>query len=339
MDYQKQYVDFFKKFVKIKKPLKVVFDCSNGTTGIILKELFRKRQATSDKRQVNYVLLNAKPDGNFPAHGPNPLVKGAMRQVGREVREPRRWVGAPTAKRVGADLGIIFDGDGDRVFFIDNKGRWIDPNESAYVLTRMFKPPYVVGIVSSWRLKKLKVENRKRQVFISQVGHYFFKKLMREKKATLGLEHSGHYYFKDFFYCDSGIFAAIQVINFVSALKMPFSEWLDTLPKYYRSGEINMKLVTSEKRQVKRILEKIEKRYKNQGCKISKLDGLTVEFGPSPLKEREAKRFGRNYSFKGEGWFNVRPSNTEPLLRLNVEATGKKLFNEKLKEIKKIING
>ena len=334
MDYQKQYVDFFKKFVKIKKPLKVVFDCSNGTTGIILKELFRKRQATSDKRQVNYVLLNAKPDGNFPAHGPNPLVKGAMRQVGREVREPRRWVGAPTAKRVGADLGIIFDGDGDRVFFIDNKGRWIDPNESAYVLTRMFKPPYVVGIVSSWRLKKLKVENRKRQVFISQVGHYFFKKLMREKKATLGLEHSGHYYFKDFFYCDSGIFAAIQVINFVSGLKTDFANWLDNLPKYYRSGEINFEVRDKEK-----VLNKIEKRYKNQGCKISKLDGLTVEFGPSPLKERFLSKHLASHSFKGEGWFNVRPSNTEPLLRLNVEATGKKLFNEKLKEIKKIING
>lgn len=290
MDYLKSYSDFLKKFLKPKRKLKVVFDCSNGTTGIILKKIFRKLNV---KGQMSIVLINDRPDGNFSAHGPNPLIKGATRQLEKKVKKQK------------ADLGVIFDADGDRVFFVDNRSRWVDPNESAYILTKFFKPPYVVGAVSSKRIKT-------KGTIISRVGHYFFKKLMREKKASLGLEHSGHYYFKNFFYCDSGILAAIYVINFVSSLETDLASWLDNLPKYYRSGEINFKVKDKEK-----VLAKIEKKYKKSSGKISKLDGLTIEFK--------------------DWWFNVRPSNTEPLLRLNVETTNKKLINQKLKEIKKII--
>src|SRR3989338_9454836 len=132
MDYIKSYIDFLIQFIKVKRPVKVVFDCSNGVTGIILKELFRKSKIKNQKSKIDAVFINDKVDGNFPAHGPNPLVKGATKQLEREVRKPRRWVGAPTAKRVGADLGVIFDGDGDRGVFFDNKGRWIDPNEAAF---------------------------------------------------------------------------------------------------------------------------------------------------------------------------------------------------------------
>src|SRR3989338_10740865 len=162
ISYVRNYVDFLKKFLKPKRKLKVVFDCSNGTNGRILRQL-----TTNDKR-LTAVIINDKPDGNFPGHGPNPLAEGATRQLEREVKKHQ------------ADLGVIFDADGDRVFFLDNRGRWIDPNETAYILTRLFRPPYVTGIVSSWRLKGDKA-------FVSRVGHYFFKKLMREKKASLGL--------------------------------------------------------------------------------------------------------------------------------------------------------
>jgi phosphomannomutase len=290
-----------------------------------------------------FIILNEKPDGNFPGHGPNPLVKGATEQLKKEV------------KRVGADLGVIFDGDGDRVFFVDNRGRLINANEIGYILTRMFKPPYVVGEVSSWRLKNIrrsdlqnieKDYNKKlnigrsdlqKLVCISRVGHYFFKKLMREKKATLGLEHSGHYYFKDFFYCDAGIFAAIHIINFISGLKTDLANWLDKLPKYYRSGELNFRIDGTNARKsnlqnikknviktsiwggrTSKILKTIEKKYKNQARSISKLDGLTIEFS--------------------NWWFNLRPSNTENLLRLNMEATNKKVLDEKLREIRRIIS-
>ena len=135
---------------------------------------------------------------------------------------------------------------------------------------------------------------------------------MREKKASLGLEHSGHYYFKNFFYCDSGIFAAIQVINFVSGLKDGLGDWLDSLPKYYRSGELNFEVEDKEKN-----LEKTEKFFKKSAKKIIKMDGLTMEFS--------------GY------WFNLRPSNTENLLRFNIEARNNKVLNEKIKEIKKCL--
>lgn len=289
MNYTNLYVNFLKKFLRSKRKLKVIFDCSNGTTGIILKKLLHPTPYGLRAKFINY-----KPDGNFPAHGPNPLAKGATRQLEKAVKKQK------------ADLGVIFDADGDRVFFLDNQGRWVDPNETAYILMNLFKSPYVIGIVSSWRLKKAP------KAFVSRVGHYFFKNLMREKNASLGLEHSGHYYFKDFFYCDSGIFAAIQVINFVSGLKTDLASWLDQLPPYYRSGEINFEVKNKEK-----ILEKIERQYQNQRVKISKLDGLTVEFP--------------GY------WFNVRPSNTENLLRLNVESIDKKILKQELQNLKKLI--
>lgn len=312
MNYINLYVDFLKKFLKPKRKLRVVFDCSNGVTSLVLKELFLKSNV---KGQMSVVFINDKIDGNFPAHGPNPLIKGATKQLEKEVKKQK------------ADLGIIFDGDGDRVFFLDNRGRWVDPNESAYILTQVFKPPYVAGIVSSWRIKNITSCDDVNLIYISRVGHYFFKKLMREKKASLGLEHSGHYYFKKFFYCDSGILAAIEVINFVSVLKTDFASWLDKLPNYYRSGELNFNIghpmsknyrniETSDIQKLK-ILKKIEVRYKNKAIKIDKLDGITLEFK--------------------DWWFNIRPSNTEPFLRLNLETTSKKLLNQKLKEIKKSI--
>ncbi|MDO8430287.1 MAG: hypothetical protein Q7S73_02895 [bacterium] len=322
MNYLNLYADFLKRFLKPKRELKVVFDCSDGVTGIILKELFRKSNVKSQTLKVTPFFINDKVDGNFPAHGPNPLANGATKQLEKEVKKQK------------ADLGVIFDGDGDRVFFLDNKGRWIDPNESAYILMQIFKPPYVVGIVSSWRLKESNVkgpaEGEARQgrqmskVFVSRVGHYFFKNLMRKKKASLGLEHSGHYYFKDFFYCDSGIFAAIQVINFISGLKTDLASWLDKLPKYYRSGEINFRIENKEL-----VLREVEKFYKKSAKKISKIDGITMEFS-SP-----SAGSGQNSS---EFWFNLRPSNTENLIRLNIETTSKLLLDKKLKEIKKVIS-
>ena len=147
MKYKNLYINFLKQFLKPKQKLKVIFDCSNGTTGIILKSLLNAKRLP-----LNAVLLNAKPDGYFPAHGPNPMAKGAMEQLQKAVLEEK------------ADLGIIFDADGDRVFFVDNRGRPVDAHEIGFVLTQMFKPPFVVSSISSWRLKKWKVESGKLKV-------------------------------------------------------------------------------------------------------------------------------------------------------------------------------
>lgn len=294
--YLDSYVKFLKKFLEPRRKLKVVFDCSNGTTGIILKELFRRSN-------VVVVFINDKPDGNFPAHGPNPMAKGAVRQLAKEVLKRK------------ADLGVIFDADGDRVFFVDNRGRAVDSNETGFILMQRHRPPYVVGVTSSWRLKKLsgvKSPFGGRKVYESKVGHYFFKKLMRKYKANLGLEHSGHYYFRKFFYSDSGILAAIEVINFISKTQSGLASWLDGLPRYYRSGEINFKVKDKEG-----ILKRVERIYKAKQCKIYKIDGLTVEFK--------------------NGWFNLRPSNTENLMRLNVEFSDKKTLRKILGEAGKEI--
>ena len=302
MDYAFSYSKFLKDFLKPKKKLKVVFDCSNGTTGFVLKKLF------GGNKLVEAIFINDKPDGNFSAHGPNPLAEGADSQLRTEVR------------KLGADLGIIFDADGDRVFFVDNRGRTVEAHEIGYILMKMFKPPYVAGINSSWRIKKFseaKSASGGRQVLISRVGHYFFKKIMRGKNASLGVEHSGHYYFKKFFYCDSGILAAIEIINFISGLKKDFADWLDYLPKFYRSGEINFEVSDKEE-----IMKKIEKVYKDTAKKISKMDGLTMEFKVGGA----------------EWWFNVRPSNTENLLRLNLESGDKKIFKKELKNLEDLIS-
>lgn len=289
MDYINLYAKFLRKSLEPKRPLRVIMDCSNGTTGLVLEKLLR------GNKLIDYKLINANPDGNFPAHGPNPLASGAAVQLEREVKKRR------------ADLGIIFDADGDRVFFVDNRGRLTDAHEIGFALMQMFKPPYVVSTIASWRLKKV------RGAVLSPVGHYFFKNIMRRKKASVGLEHSGHFYFRDFFWCDSGILSAILIMNFVSGLENGLADWLDALPKYYRSGEINFKV--SDK-QI--ILDKIKKKYAGMVTKTGNSDGLTMEFG-------------NNF------WINVRPSNTENLLRLNVEAKTRKTLETELKKIRKVI--
>ena len=308
MDYFQLYTDFLKKFLKPRQKLKVVFDCSNGTTGIILKKLFQKLIIENRKSKLKTIFINDKPDGNFPGHGPNPLAKGAMGQLQKAVLKHN------------ADLGVIFDADGDRVFFVDNRGRQIQADETGYLLLQELKPKsYAISVISGNLLKDSRFQILNSRFFVSRVGHYFFKKLMREKKIPLGLEHSGHYYFQfpEFggAVWDSGILAAIHMINFVSKLNQPISAYLDKLPKYHRSGEINTK-INNQKSIIKK-LKNVESYYKRQHAKISKLDGLTVEFS--------------------DFWLNARASNTENLLRLNLEAKNKKLLNRELKRVKRLL--
>lgn len=289
MNHINSYVIFLKRFLKLKRPLKVVIDCSNGTAGLVMEKLLK------GNKSVHYKMLNSRPDGNFPAHGPNPLAAGAAAQLEKEVKKQK------------ADLGIIFDADGDRVFFTDDRGRLTDAHEIGFALMQVFKPPFVVSTIASRRLKNVKGS------VISPVGHYFFKNIMRKKKASVGLEHSGHFYFRDFFWCDSGILAAIEIMNFVSGLDDGLADWLDSLPKYHRSGELNFKVADK-----KSVLEKIRKIYGKHADKVSHLDGLTLEFG-------------------NDFWMNIRPSNTENLLRLNLEARTGKILETELKKIRKII--
>src|SRR3990167_6992312 len=176
------YSDFLKKNLNPQKKLKVIFDCSNGTAGPILKQL------TINNEQLTTYFINDKPDGNFPAHGPNPLKSGALKQLQNKV------------KKYKADLGIIFDADGDRVFFIDNLGRFINPDAIAKLLIWNLKPKkIIIDVRTGWLIKKM----------------------MRKTNADFAAEYSGHYYFKNFFFVDSGILAAIEIINAIS--KLPYN--------------------------------------------------------------------------------------------------------------------
>jgi|GEM_PF-329028 len=292
--YLKEYAKFLKRFIKIKRPLRIVFDCSNGVAGLVLKDLL------GGNKKIDPVFINEKPDGNFPAHSPNPLVSGSLDQIKKEVIKRR------------ADLGIIFDADGDRVFFVDNKGNKIDPDIIGYILMNKFKSPYVVSTISSWRVKKV------RGAIVARVGHLFMKEMMRKKKASLGMERSGHYYFKNFFYCDSGVLAALEIINFIGNLKIKFSDCVEMLPVYYQIPESNFSLSAGAKnKDLEKKILKIENIYKPIAKKIKKDDGLLVEME--------------------DWWFSLRFSNSENLFRLNIEGDSQELINLKHKELKRLI--
>ena len=311
MDYIKIYADFLKKKLSPQKKLKVVFDCSNGTTGLILKQLI-----TNNKQLITH-FINDKIDGNFPAHGPNPSEIGALEQLQTAVLKEK------------ADLGAIFDADGDRVFFIDNLGIFIDADVIGRLLIWHLNPKkIVIDTRAGWLIKKLTANNL--QLTISRAGHYFIKKLMRKIKADFGAEKSGHYYFaikeadKEKLYIDSGILAAVEAINAISKLPYSLADFNDLLPQYYRSGEININInsvnIQTQPDNINEILKKIEENFKNQftdQLKISYIDGLTIESAPPT----------------GGWWFNLRPSNTEPVLRLNIEAENQEILDDLIKKL------
>lgn len=309
----KIYAEFLKKFLKPAKPLKVVFDCSNGTAGLILNYLKTKKLKT--------VFINDKPNGNFLVHGPNPWARGAMNHLKKEVLRQK------------ADLGIIFDADGDRVFFIDNLGRSIEPDAIARLLIWQIQPKKIVyDVRTGWLVRKIATQNS--QLTTSRAGHFYIKKLMQKIKADLGVEKSGHYYYKKFFYCDAGILTAIEIINAVSKLPYSLADFANLLPQYFRSGEINIKMnYELRSKNYEFLFKKIKDFYKlkpkTQNLKtINYLDGLTMEFSDDPASRSPG----------GSWWFNLRPSNTEPLIRLNIESESQKILQKEKNNLIRIIS-
>lgn len=296
------YANFLKRHLDLQKPLKVVFDCSNGATGIVLKSLKTKSY------KLEAILINSNPDGNFPAHSPNPTIEGVKSQLQKAVLKNK------------AGLGVIFDGDGDRAFFIDNLGRPIDTDVIAYLLIWHFKAEKaLVDLITGWLVKRIAKEELGVKIIESRVGHYFMKKLMRRKNLEFGAERSGHYYFKNFFGLDSGIMTAIEVVNAVSKLPYSLSDFADLLGGFfYNTGEVNFKFSGNKEK----LFKIFEQKYEKSASRVSCLDGLLMEFD-SPA---------------GSWWFNVRFSNTEPLLRLNLEAEKREVLKSRFQEVIKLIN-
>lgn len=289
------YANFLNRFLNPQKPIRIIFDCSSGSTGPIVEKLLK-----ANNSKLKAKIINGIPNGNFPAHSPDPLELNATKQLQKEVLKNK------------ADLGIIFDGDGDRVIFIDNKGLRVDPDIISKLIIWETRPQkVVVEPTTSWIVTKTNILNSKFLILNSKVGHYFIKKMMRQNKADLGTERSGHYYFKNFFYADSGILAAIYTINAVSKLPYKLSDFVNLSPKYFRK-EINIKINESKK-----LIERVNKHYSKLAIHISRIDGLTMEFP--------------------DWWFNIRLSNTEPLIRVNIESLSKEVLNNKVKKLASLL--
>lgn len=287
--YLNLYAEFIKKFLNLGKPLKVVFDCSNGSAGLVIKRL----KVPNSK----FSLLNSRPNGRFPAHGPDPTESGATRQLQRTVLKEK------------ADLGVIFDDDGDRAYFVDNRGRLIPSYLVAYLLFLETKPPYIADNPTFHYLKMASLLRGK--TFISPVGSYFVKKLMRQKSANRGAEYSGHYYFKEFFYADSGILTAIKIINAFSRMPYSSSDFVNLQAKKIYTALFNIK---SQRPHI--VLSKIKKIFRKRAKRIKILDGLTFEF---------------------KDWFLIaRPSNTEPLVRVFIGAENNAFILRASKAIKRL---
>jgi phosphomannomutase len=295
------YLVFLEKNTEIKNfsNLKMAVDFANGCTG----PFFRKLANTF---KLNYIGIFEEPDGNFPNHEPNPLKTENLGALQEKIRSQN------------LDLGIAFDGDGDRIIFFDEKG---NPQRADFILAILAKhylkrkfPESKIRVVLDARTSRgvrdvLKEE--KIELIKSRVGYPFIKFLMRKNKALLGAELSGHFFWKENCYSESPLLTLFRVLEILAIEKRPLSQLVAPVNKYFSSKEINFEVEDKIGK-----IKELEKIYSDG--QISKIDGLTVEYQ--------------------DWWFNIRPSNTEQVLRLTVEANSKELLAEKIKELTEAIN-
>ena len=276
-----EYVKYLLSLVDVSamRRLTVVVDAGNGMAGLTVP-------AVLSHLDVDLVGLFMELDGSFPHHQPNPL-------------EPKNLVDARNAVReYGADVGLVFDGDADRVFVIDEKGGVVSPSAVAGMIAvdELAREPggtVVVNTITSDAVSEIVTEHGGK-VVVSKVGHTYMKALMASEDAVFGGEHSAHYYFRDFFGADTGMLAGLHVLSTLGHTDTPLSELVASYTRYAASGEINS-TVADQRATMERVARAV-----GADARISWEDGVKIS---------------------GDGWWvSLRPSNTEPLLRLNVEA-------------------
>ncbi|HET9342790.1 MAG TPA: hypothetical protein VFO25_07750 [Candidatus Eremiobacteraceae bacterium] len=253
---------------------------------------------------VEVIPLYFELDGSFPNHPASPIEPENMADLQRAVRESK------------ADLGAAFDGDADRVFITDEHGELVGGDMVTALVADMLLRSHpgatiLYNLICSRGVPEL-ISKRGGVGVRTRVGHSIIKAVMRERDAVFGGEHSGHFYFRDHYFADSGLIALLVVLELISRENKPVSELLAPLDRRFRSGEINSRVVDVPKK-----LEELVAAYSDG--EIDRLDGVTIQYP--------------------QWWFNVRPSNTEPLLRLNVEADSRELLEKKRDEVLKIIRG
>jgi phosphomannomutase len=278
------YVAYLHKLVDLSgsRPLKVVVDAGNGMGGHTVPAMF-------EGLPIDIVPMYFELDGSFPNHEANPLDPKNIVDLQAKVRE------------VGADAGVAFDGDADRCFVVDERGEPVPPSTvTALVAVRELKKDpggtVIHNLITSKGVPEIVAEHGGKPVR-TRVGHSFIKAEMAKTGAIFGGEHSAHYYFRDFWRADTGMLAALHVLAALGEQERPLSELTSEYTRYAASGEIN----STVDDQVGRMAAVKEAFAAREGVHTDELDGLTVELPTG-------------------GWFNIRPSNTEPLLRLNIEA-------------------
>ena len=290
-----RYVEFFRQRFSISRDRKTIIDTGNGMVGAILPRVL----ATQD---IPYNGLFFTPDGDFPNHEANPLKEENLEDLRREVRANPGSVGA------------AFDGDGDRVAFIDEDGNLVRGDLlTALIASHLLDkrgPGTIIYDLRSSRVVPEIIEAHGGRPIKTRVGHSFIKALMRKEKALFAGELSFHFYFSDFFYCESGILAMLTVLKLLADTGKELKALVAPLRKYAHSGEINFRV-----RDQQAAMDAVAARFSDG--EISRLDGLSVDYP--------------------DWWFNLRPSNTEPLLRLNAEANSPELLAEKLNEIEAVL--
>ena len=276
-------------------PLRIVADTANGMGGLVVPKVF-------EGLPFDLTVLFGELDGTFPNHPADPIQPENLVALQRAVLDS------------GADIGLAFDGDADRVFLVDNEGVPVSGSTTTAIVakTMLARTPggtVVHNLICSKAVPEVVLENGGNPVR-TRVGHSFIKQVMAETDAIFGGEHSAHYYFRDNWRADSGSIAAMVVLEALSAAGMPLSELRKPFERYAASGEINTTVSDPNA-----VIDAVEAHF--VGATQDRLDGLTVDLG--------------------EWWFNLRPSNTEPLLRLNLEAADRAACDAHTEEILALI--
>ncbi len=285
------------QFLNLRRPIKIAVDASSGMAGKMVPGVF------SGIRDLEITPINFEITGSF-AHDPNPLVEANLVQL-KDVMKSGNF-----------DLGACFDGDADRCMFVDEKFQTIGCDILTALMARDFlKMPQNKGsaIVYDLRSSKIVLDEIKANGGVpkrERVGHSFMKKTLAESGAVFGGELSGHFYFRDNFNADSGAIAFARLLSILSSTRGTLSELMQPFKKYHQSGELNFQIEDKDGK-----IRELAEAYKKS--EIDYLDGITID--------------------SGNWWFNVRKSNTEPMLRLNLEASSEEQVHEKLAELKKFL--
>lgn len=296
LNIEKDYIDYSLDWLKNKdfKPLKIVVNGNFGYAAVIFKKIVKE-----GKLPIEVIGLNDMPDGTFPKGRPDPFVP------------ENRTEFSALVKSSGADLGIAWDADADRVFFCADGGEFLEPYFLNTLLIKqmlkkfpgekiIYDPRYTWALIDA-------IKDSGGIPVVCRVGHSYIKEKMREENALYATESSGHTYFRDFWYADNGMIPAMQIIEMLTESGQKLSELIKpVLAKYFMSGEINSEVADKEGK-----MKEIAEKYKDG--KLETLDGVSIEY----------------FDYR----FNVRPSNTESLLRLNVEAKSKELMEQKRDEL------